>query len=109
MFEYNATVIKVVDGDTVDVLLDLGFDVKTQQRLRLARIDAPSIKTTEGKNTKAFVQALFDKNPNVLVKTKKTDKYGRYLAEVETIDGNLSDLLLTAKDAQTYDPNNKLG
>lgn len=48
MYEYNAIIKKVVDGDTLDVDVDLGFGVKITQRLRLARIDAYETRAIKG-------------------------------------------------------------
>ena len=45
MYNYNATCIKVVDGDTIDAEIDLGFDVKIKKRIRLAGINAPESRT----------------------------------------------------------------
>ena len=109
MYEYKATVAKVVDGDTIDVLIDLGFSTYTKQRLRFARIDAPSIKTPEGKVAKAFVANALPIGSEIVINTKDQDKYGRYLAEVVTKEGNLNDLMLQKHEAQGYDPKNKLG
>lgn len=81
MFTYKAKVLRIVDADTMDVLIDLGFNISYKARLRLSNIDAPELKTKEGKEAKAFVeQELAD--GEVTVTTYKTEKYGRYLALV---------------------------
>ena len=53
MYEYNVEIMRVVDGDTVDVMVDLGFSVFTPQRVRLAGIDTPESRTRD-KREKVF-------------------------------------------------------
>ena len=45
MYQYNATLVRVVDGDTVDAMIDLGFDIQVKKRIRLAGINAPESRT----------------------------------------------------------------
>jgi endonuclease YncB( thermonuclease family) len=82
MYEYNGIIERVVDGDTVVINFDLGFDVWRKQKVRLARINCPEIKTEEGKAAKAFTEKFL--NAPVIIKTSKTnvDIYGRYIGEV---------------------------
>ena len=47
MFEYQAQIIRVVDGDTIDVLIDLGFDMHVKERVRLAGVDTPESRTRD--------------------------------------------------------------
>ena len=78
MYEYKATVIKVVDGDTLHLNIDLGFNINyNKQIIRLARINAPELLC----------------NKQVTIKTIKDtkDKYGRYLAEVYLEDLNINE------------------
>ena len=83
MYEYKATVKKVVDGDTIDVVIDLGFKIQYTERIRLARINAPEMSTEEGKAVKKFVSSQLE-GKGVIIKTEKStfDKYGRWIAEV---------------------------
>ena len=78
MYEYKATVKKVVDGDTIDVVIDLGFKIQYTERIRLARMS-----TEEGKAVKKFVSSQLE-GKGVVIKTEKNtfDKYGRWIAEV---------------------------
>lgn len=90
MYEYKATLVKVVDGDTVDVDLDLGFSiVLSNQRIRLYGIDTPESRTRdpeEKKCGKLAGQYLIDNlGTEFVVKTHKDDargKYGRILGEL---------------------------
>ena len=96
MYEYRAKVEKVVDGDTIDVIIDLGFKILTTQRLRLARVNTPEIyrrsKDSEeyrrGMEAKEYVIRRLEENGNeFLLKTfKHPGKYGRYIAEVHLED-----------------------
>ena len=85
MYQYKAQVRQVIDADTIDVLIDLGFGVHTMQRLRLYGIDAPEMKTEAGKIAKEYVKSVLlgaDAAMFVYVRTFKDrkDKYGRKLA-----------------------------
>ena len=85
MYQYKAQVRQVIDADTIDVLIDLGFGVHTMQRLRLYGIDAPEMKTEAGKIAKEYVKSVLlgaDASMFVYVRTLKDrkDKYGRKLA-----------------------------
>ena len=89
MFTYAAKLIEVIDGDTVDLLIDLGFGVHVKERCRLYGIDAPEMPTEAGKAAKAYLESLiaaatgelFIATRKMTRKPKeKTDKYGRYLA-----------------------------
>jgi len=103
MFEYRGKVKKVVDADTVDVILDLGFRVSHEVRLRLARIDAPELAAAGGKRARDYVAGLLPAGTGVSVKTSRGDRYGRWIAEVATGDGiNLSDTLLALRMAAPY-------
>lgn len=85
MYTYRGEVKSVIDADTIDVLIDLGFGVHTMQRLRLYGIDAPEMKTEAGKIAKEYVKSVLlggDAFRYVYVRTlkDKKDKYGRKLA-----------------------------
>lgn len=81
MWTYQAHVLKVVDGDTIDVHIDLGFSIWFKTRMRLLGVDTAEKITAYGKVTKEIlVKALEGKI--VKVEVSKPDKYGRYLARV---------------------------
>ena len=85
MYTYRGEVKAVIDADTIDVLIDLGFGVHTMQRLRLYGIDAPEMRTEAGKIAKEYVKSVLlggDAFKYVYVRTIKDrkDKYGRKLA-----------------------------
>jgi micrococcal nuclease len=104
MYEYSGTVIKVVDGDTIDVDIDLGFYTHKIQRVRLARINAPEMKTPGGPPAKNYLIDLIAGRP-VKIQTAKEvsyDKYGRYIAEVWLGDANVSQKMLDSGNAVIY-------
>jgi micrococcal nuclease len=83
MYEYQATLVSVVDGDTIHADLDLGTDVHNFLTLRLYGINAPELPTDAGKTAKAALAGKlpFDHNAITVRTVKdKREKYGRYLA-----------------------------
>lgn len=102
MHEYKAIIERAVDGDTYILLIDVGFDILTRQRVRLSRINTPELSTPEGKDVLKYVKTYEGKN--VIVKTVGKDVYGRYLAEVTLEDGtNFNDYLLEKGFAKPYE------
>lgn len=79
---YGAMIEKVVDGDTLILFIDLGFDVWRSQRVRLRGIDAPERTCSEGARAKAFVEEKMRGNRRVVVQTFRIDIYGRYVGDV---------------------------
>lgn len=106
MYEFDAIVCNVVDGDTVDALVDLGFRMYTRQRLRLAGLDTPERGQVGFQEAKQF---LTDKvlNRSVVIKTTKPSKYGHYLAELYLDSVNINSLLLENGYAKPYDGGTK--
>lgn len=102
MYNYMAKVVKVVDGDTIDVEIDLGFDIWHKIRLRLAHIDAYEKSTDIGKEAAEFLKVLLE-GFFVEIYTEKTDKYGRYLATVVLNGVNLNDQLISKGYAVPYE------
>ena len=89
MYEYRVKqVLRVVDGDTIDVDLDLGFDISFTSRVRLAGIDTPESRTTDkrekvlGLEVKQRLKEILSKSSSLVIRTEKpdsTEKYGRIL------------------------------
>ncbi|MBP7710747.1 MAG: hypothetical protein KA100_06750 [Rickettsiales bacterium] len=79
---YKAFVTRVVDGDTLHVVLDLGFKIMHQEILRLKGIDAPEIGTQAGKKSARRLSKILKNVPFVIVKSFRTDIYGRFVADV---------------------------
>ena len=97
MYEYRVkTVIAVVDGDTIDVEIDLGFDISITKRVRLAGIDTPESRTTDkvekalGLEVKELLKKKLKAATQIVIRTEKPDsseKYGRVLGWLY-IDGD---------------------
>lgn len=114
MYVYRATLLRVVDGDTVDVAIDLGFNVAIKQRVRLEGVNTPELNSSDPNDRSRAVQAraLVEESlgENWLelhtFKPYPTDKYGRYLARIFFKSGDdlrsLGDLLLERGLAQIY-------
>ncbi|MBM3579749.1 MAG: DUF1016 family protein, partial [Alphaproteobacteria bacterium] len=79
---YLARLDRVVDGDTIHVTLDLGFGVEHREILRLSQINAEEATTKSGKKATKALQEILQNVPFLVVKTNKTDIYGRYVADV---------------------------
>jgi micrococcal nuclease len=89
MYQYYVRKVEnVVDGDTIDVLIDLGFDILFQSRVRLAGIDTPESRTKDlkekalGLESKEYLKKALKDAKSVVIKTEKMDsseKYGRIL------------------------------
>jgi micrococcal nuclease len=92
MYEYRVkNITKVVDGDTIDVDIDLGFNISYSQRVRLAGIDTPESRTTDkfekslGLESKEYLKYKLKDAKLIVIKTEKPDsseKYGRILGWV---------------------------
>ena len=85
MYEYRARLVKVVDGDTVDLSVDLGFYMEGRLRFRLAEIDTPEIRgeeRPEGLKAKAYVEEVLGKAEDIMIRTEKAGKYGRWIADI---------------------------
>jgi micrococcal nuclease len=114
MFEYRVSnVLKVVDGDTVDLSLDLGFYVTVVQRIRFDGLDTPEIHSKDpeerklAQEAKNFIVKWFQENKELTIKTKKDDKYGRMLGEIFYKDISLNKILLQMGYAWEYDGGEK--
>jgi micrococcal nuclease len=107
MFEYKARVVRVVDADTLDVIIDLGFNVLTNQRVRLLGINAAEKNTEMGKKAIDYVRFLLPLGTTVILQSEKDkkEKFGRYLARVFFPESKecLNDVLVTKGLAVLYD------
>lgn len=100
MYEYRVKqVLKVLDGDTIDVEIDLGFDISITKRVRLAGIDTPESRTADkmeksfGLESKAMLKQVLSAAKLVVIKTEKpdsTEKFGRVLGWLYLDGANLS-------------------
>jgi micrococcal nuclease len=81
-YTYKAVVTDIVDEDTIWVDLDHGFHTRSWRKLRFRGIDAPEMWTRAGQVAKGFVEERLGGVEFVVVRTRRPDKYGRYLADV---------------------------
>jgi micrococcal nuclease len=119
MYEYRVKkVLKVVDGDTIDVDIDLGFSVSFTQRVRLAGIDTPESRTTDlkekalGLEVKEYLKNLLDGAEDIVIQTEKPDsseKYGRILGWlfINDEDISLNEKMINEGYAWEYDGGTK--
>jgi|GEM_PF-244616 len=84
---YAAVVIRVIDGDTLDVMADAGFSMRTPQRIRLKGIDAPEITIPAGRKARAFLIDYLTQCPLIVIRTQKAGIYGRWIADVFALSG----------------------
>jgi len=93
------SVLKVVDGDTIDAAIDLGFDISLTKRIRLAGIDTPESRTTDvkekalGLEVKEWLKKKLEGQTDIIVKTElpdSTEKYGRILGHLFIGDKEVS-------------------
>ena len=117
MYDYKAKLLRVVDGDTVDAEIDLGFDVSVKKRIRLVGINTPECRTRDlkekalGLAAKDRVKAILAENPKFDLESTEVGKYGRVLGRIHitVLDGTesltqicLNDQLVKEKHAVEY-------
>ena len=109
MYTYYTKIDKVVDGDTCDVFIDLGFNVWHKERIRLAGIDTAEKNTPLGKALKEFLIKNLE-GKLVKLEVSKPDKYGRYLGKVYLkSEESVNDQLIKAGLAKPYGGDSKAG
>ena len=111
MFEYQCKIVRVIDGDTTDVDIDLGFGVwLKKQRIRFYGVDTPESRTSDkeekvyGMIAKEVVQDHLPLGSTQVLRTHKDDvgKYGRILGEFIVNDTTLNQLLIDTHNAVAY-------
>jgi|TARA_B100002051_G_C16514530_1_gene524554 micrococcal nuclease len=111
MYEYNCKIDRVVDGDTVDVDIDLGFDVwMLKQRIRLYGVDTPESRTRDkvekvfGNLAKEFVEKRLPVGSKQVLRTKLDGKgkFGRILGEFVIDETTINRLLIESNNAVEY-------
>ena len=109
MYIYKAKCERVVDGDTIDATIDLGFDTWKKIRIRLVGINAAESRTRDleekarGLAAKQYVKDILNKNNNeFILHSQGVGKYGRCLGNIFLGDVNLNELLITEGHAVEY-------
>mgnify|MGYP003114127621 FL=1 len=97
MYEYKATVDRVVDGDTVDFIVDLGFNVQMKIRGRFAGVDTPErghqdfrLATNKCRDLLDQARDSFPYEGKIIIKTNKTGKYGRWIVHIQGVTDELA-------------------
>lgn len=85
MHEYEATLVRVIDGDTIVVDIDLGFRVTSRQPVRLYGINTPERGQPGYKDATEALRSLLSAGTFVVRTIKPEDKYGRFLAEIDGV------------------------
>tara|TARA_R100000808_G_scaffold19258_1_gene41872 strand:+ start:2115 stop:2495 length:381 start_codon:yes stop_codon:yes gene_type:complete len=116
-FIYNATLIRVVDGDTCDALIDLGFDTFIKKRIRFAGVDTWESRTRnleekkKGLEAKAYTKKMLEYSDDgkFTLKSHGLGKYGRVLGEIflKGEEQSLNELLKENGHAYAYDGGKK--
>ena len=117
MYNYKISPLRVIDGDTIDAEIDLGFDVKIKKRIRFMGINAPESRTKDleekakGLAAKDRVKQLLDGCDNITLNSHGVGKFGRCLGEImlDMVDGqekltlvSLNELLIKEGHAVEY-------
>ena len=112
MYTYVITLDRVIDGDTIDAMIDLGFDVHVKKRIRFMGINTPESRTRDleekkrGLAAKARVEELLNKCSCITLKSHGSGKFGRCLGELfielENEAVNLNQLLISEGHAEAY-------
>lgn len=107
---YSAELIRVVDGDTIDAWIDLGFNITVRRRIRLWGIDAPETRTrdlvekAEGIQAMERLEEILNLNRGqFMLRSQGVDKYGRCLGEIYIQEVNINKQLLAEGVVDIYD------
>jgi micrococcal nuclease len=118
MFTVSNQLLKVVDGDTIDASIDLGFDISLSKRIRLAGIDTPESRTRDleekalGLESKEWLKKALEGAKDILIKTElpgSTEKYGRIIGHlfINGQETSLNNQMITSGYALAYDGGTK--
>lgn len=87
LFTYKAYLEKIIDGDTIWLNIDVGFDNVIRQKVRFNAIDTPEITTLDGRKARRLVEKALNPLEFFVIKTYKSDKYDRYLTDIFYLPG----------------------
>jgi len=109
VYEYKATIIDIYDADTMTLEIDLGFNIKITEKVRLYGIDTPELRTKNKQEKKLGYEArdylrnlLLDKDVTIQTIKDKKGKFGRYLVVVYYEDDNINNHLIDLGYAKEY-------
>jgi len=101
MYDYEATVLRVIDGDTCDAEIKLGFNISIKVRIRMSGINAPEKRTQKGKEVKKWLQDKIEGKDIILI-SEGLGKYGRCLGIIKLENININELMLENDLAKPY-------
>lgn len=108
VWTYPAQVLKVIDGDTIRLHLDLGLHIWRTENVRIAGIDTPELDTAAGRAARDAARQLLPVGFMVTFASRELDKYGRPLGGITHADfGDFASTMLTEGHATTYDGGKK--
>lgn len=103
MYQYRADLIRVVDGDTLHLDVDLGFDIKRKDTFRLYGLNCPEMNTAAGEEARDWlVQKLTEGALIITTRKDKREKYGRYLVTLWIDNENVNLQMIEAGHAVPY-------
>ena len=109
MYEYNAICERVIDGDTIDARIDLGFNVWTFVRIRLYEIDAPESRTRDlnekilGLRSKEYLKTIMNScGGKFILKSHGVGKFGRCLGTIYVHGDNINERMIQEGYAVRY-------
>jgi micrococcal nuclease len=112
------SVARVVDGDTIDASIDLGFDISLEKRIRLAGVDTPESRTTDkeekalGLDAKNWLKHRLEEAKDIIIRTQlpdSTEKYGRIIGQlyINNEEASLNNQMISEGYALAYDGGTK--
>jgi micrococcal nuclease len=98
-YVFNCTIDRVIDGDTIDVIIDLGFHIRVKHRIRLQGLHAPELKTVRGKEARTVLAGEVGCEPVWRLETEQDPStFGRYVGRLADPDGlDLATMLLSER------------
>lgn len=108
MYQYQAEIIRVIDGDTVLLTMDLGMKMYYKSSCRLADINAPELNSTDALTrvkaleAKAYLASLLHVGTKVIIDSKSLDKYGRAIIVINLNGVNINQQMITSGHAVVY-------
>lgn len=109
MYTYNAKVLKVIDGDTLQLNIDLGFRVNFKANCRLNGLNTSELNSRDENErlkaieAKSFLETLLKNVESVTVYSRSLDKYGRPLVDIYKNEEHINEIMLSSGHAQKYD------
>lgn len=102
-YTYNAQIVRVIDGDSLEVIVDCGFRLSIRTPVRLAHINTPELNQAGGSAAKQHLSAIIGGTSTVMRTFKPYDKYGRWLAEVYVDGRNINQQMVDDGYAVSYE------